>query len=189
MTDDNYDALLAKLDGICENHPQGQTHWPHRLFCESAAAIRTLRDERDSVVKCPVGMDDTPELCSYTSCRHCLTARAKGLSEELTAALSDIAALLKALAWIDTYDPETIAAAEAKFGFKLTDDHPGAALLRRMEGMEKALEAVVLNYSNGPWDDEKKRRWNELTGGRPNVDETTTEVLCDMARAAIKAGE
>jgi hypothetical protein len=50
-----------------------------------------------------------------------------------------------------------------------------------MSTQTDALEAVLLFYSVSPWDEQKKKRWMNLTG----KEEATTKVLCDTVRAAL----
>ena len=45
-----------------------------------------------------------------------------------------------------------------------------------------ALEATLLFHSGPPWDEEKAKRWHELTG----TYESTTRNLCDFIRSALK---
>ena len=49
----------------------------------------------------------------------------------------------------------------------------------------KALKAVLLFHSAGPWAEEQQRQWVELTG-RADV---TTKALCDSVRDALAAAE
>lgn len=46
---------------------------------------------------------------------------------------------------------------------------------------EEVFELVLLFHSAGPWDEEKRQRWEEITG----CSEATTKVLCDFVRAAL----
>lgn len=48
-----------------------------------------------------------------------------------------------------------------------------------------ALAAVLLFHSQGEWDQAKRIKWFNLTQST----EATTEVLCDVARAALAAQE
>jgi len=66
-----------------------------------------------------------------------------------------------------------------------------------------ALQAVLLFHSASPWDEEKRKNWQEIAhavlgepwcsdehysrqpGGRPVEWEATTRVLCDIVRAAL----
>ena len=44
------------------------------------------------------------------------------------------------------------------------------------------IEATLLFHSGPPWDEEKAKRWHELTG----TYESTTRNLCDFIRSALK---
>lgn len=46
-----------------------------------------------------------------------------------------------------------------------------------------ALRAVLLFHESGPWTDEKRRMWFDLTGRH----EATTKALCDFVREALAA--
>lgn len=43
---------------------------------------------------------------------------------------------------------------------------------------ERLVQALLLFHSAEAWDEDRRRRWEELTGHR----EATTKVLCDLAR-------
>lgn len=51
-----------------------------------------------------------------------------------------------------------------------------------MEKVCDALEATLLFHSGPPWDEEKAKRWLELTG----THESTTRNLCDFIRSVLK---
>ena len=44
--------------------------------------------------------------------------------------------------------------------------------------LDRLARAVLLFHRGGPWTDEDRATWRELTG----EDEATTKVLCDLAR-------
>jgi hypothetical protein len=52
-----------------------------------------------------------------------------------------------------------------------------------MTKAEKALRAVLLFYTTGPWTTHQHLRWQEYTDCR----EATTVGLCDCVRAALEA--
>jgi hypothetical protein len=54
--------------------------------------------------------------------------------------------------------------------------------LERKDTVTAALEAVLLFYSDSPWDTGKTDIWLILTG----TTDVTTKVLCDTARKALR---
>jgi len=54
-------------------------------------------------------------------------------------------------------------------------------LQEQKDEQRQALEAVLLFYSQPPWDTVKRERWLEITG----TDEATTKVLCDHIRKIL----
>lgn len=47
--------------------------------------------------------------------------------------------------------------------------------------VKRLQQAILLFHSAEPWDEERQRQWQELTGRR----EATTKVLCDLARGIM----
>lgn len=45
----------------------------------------------------------------------------------------------------------------------------------------QACEAVLLFHGGGPWDDDRRRKWERLMGH----DDCTTKALCDFVRVAV----
>lgn len=53
--------------------------------------------------------------------------------------------------------------------------------IRTTSKLVRALEAVLLFYSVGPWTGERRAKWLEITG----EGEATTKVLCDHIRGVL----
>lgn len=56
-----------------------------------------------------------------------------------------------------------------------------AYLMASAPEMLSALEAVLMWFGAGDWNDAKRQQWKQLAGN----DEATTRVLCDLVRCAI----
>jgi len=59
------------------------------------------------------------------------------------------------------------------------------AVVAQSTRLRAALELPLMFHSAGPWDDNKRKRWAELTGNG----EATTRVICDAIRAALDGAQ
>jgi len=51
--------------------------------------------------------------------------------------------------------------------------------------LRAALELPLMFHASGPWDEDKRRRWKEITGS----DEATTKIMCDHIRNVLATVE
>ena len=74
MTDDDLKAIEARLDELGDFKCQ-ECGFP-------TVYIRALLDEV-KCHRCPIGLDDAPDICSASSCPTCMASRLKGALDEV----------------------------------------------------------------------------------------------------------
>jgi hypothetical protein len=74
--------------------------------------------------------------------------------------------------WCDQSDPSG------------SGDHDAVEYVRA-DRRDRLARVVLLFHRGGPWSDEDRATWRNLTG----EDEATTKVLCDLARRTIEDAE
>lgn len=70
-------------------------------------------------------------------------------------------------------------------GAPLEEATANAHLLAAAPDLRDFAEAVLLFHSGGVWNETKRDRWSDLTGGR----EATTKDLCDFGRHVLAKAE